>query len=58
MPSDNVIEGGAGNDILDGGANGAGGDTVSVLRMRQRTVIVNLAAGTATGGGDRYAVGI
>jgi Ca2+-binding RTX toxin-like protein len=48
--NDNVIEGGLGNDTLDGGTNGAGGDTVSYAHAKA-AVTVNLAAGTATGGG-------
>ena len=46
---DNVIEGGLGNDILNGGANGASGDTVSYSTATS-SVVVSLAAGTATGG--------
>jgi len=53
--NDNVLSGGAGNDILDGGAGndtldgGDGIDTVSYVNA-MNSVVVNLAAGTATGG--------
>lgn len=46
---DNVIEGGAGADIIDGRGNGASGDTASYEQSGAR-VIVDLTAGTASGG--------
>jgi Ca2+-binding RTX toxin-like protein len=45
---DNIIEGGLGNDSLDGGANGAGGDTASYAGATA-AVTVSLASGASTG---------
>jgi Ca2+-binding RTX toxin-like protein len=45
----NLIEGLAGNDTLDGGGNGAAGDTVSYANAGA-AVTVNLTTGLATGG--------
>lgn len=49
--SDNVIEGGGGNDTLNGGANGAGGDTVSYAHATGG-VTVSLATATAQATGS------
>jgi len=46
---DNIIEGGAGADVLNGGDNGAGGDTISYAGS-DAGVTVSLAAQTASGG--------
>ena len=49
---DNIITGGLGADIMDGGNNGAGGDTLS-YETSSAGVVVTLNAGAATvSGGD------
>jgi len=46
---DNVIEGGLGDDVLDGSTNAAGGDTASYVSATS-AVTVSLATGTSSGG--------
>lgn len=48
--ADNVIDGGSGNDTLDGSAHGINGDTLSYATATA-AVTASLATGTASGGG-------